>query len=133
MKKAISGSNVWIGCQLGCFALLIPWILSAAMIELFPRFAYGLAERWICPVDASVQVQGTKGWFFSVLKDDEDVPFPQFSCVDSRGTVVRRGDPSDNVFAYLGASAVFLMSFLLIEIGSVGLIWRDDRKRGITG
>ena len=132
MKKASWGSNAGIGCQLGCFALLIPWILSAAMIQLFPRFAYGFAERWVCPADSSVQVEGTEGWLFAVFSDDEAVPFPQFACVDARGTVVRRGDESANVGAYLLASGVFLVGFFLMEITGVGLISRNGRKPRIT-
>ncbi len=62
MKNASLGSDAVFGyCQLGCFAFLIPWILAALIIELFPGFTYGLAERWICPDHSSIQIQGTQG------------------------------------------------------------------------
>ncbi len=132
MKK-VSGSGILGGCQVGCLVLLIPWIFTAAMVELFPGIAYSLAGRSICPANSSIQVQGTKGWLFAVLSDDEAVEFPQFTCVDAGGTVLVRGDSTANLLAYLRVAGSFIVGFLAIGIAGSVLTWFNSRKRGVTG
>lgn len=125
------GSKLWVGCGVAVYAFLIPWILTAAMIWLFPGFSYGLVERWVCPVDSSIQVQGTAGWLFAVLSDDDSVDFPQFTCVNSQGAVVLRGDQAANWLAYMRVTGVVLLGFLPIEIVAFVLISLNARRSAI--
>ncbi len=127
-----SGSKLLLGCQVVAWALLIPWILTAALVWLFPGFSYGLVERWVCPADSSIQVQGTGGWLSALLTDDESMDFPQFTCVNSRGAVVLRGDSADNLLAYMHVAALVLLSFLAILIIALFLVSYNSRKRTVA-
>lgn len=123
------GSKLLEGCQVAAYTFLIPWILTAALVWLFPGFSYGLVERWICPVNSSIQVHETGCWLYAVLSDDESVDFPQFTCVNSRGAVVFRGDSLENILAYLRVAGVVQLVFLAIVIISFLIISFNARKR----
>jgi len=121
-------SDLFTGCQLGCWALLFPWILTAVVVWLFPRFSYGLVERWVCPPNSSIQVEGTASWLAAILTDDEEVEFPQVTCVNAEGTVVLRGDAWTNMLAYLRVAAIGILTFLSLEIGAVFLLSSKSRR-----
>ncbi len=126
-----TGSKLLLGCQVIAWALLIPWIFTAALVWLFPGSSYGLVERWVCPAETSIQVQGTGGWLSALLSDDESVDFPQFTCVNSQGAVVLRGDSTDNLLAYMRVAAVVLVSFVAILIFTFFLVSYNTRKRKV--
>lgn len=115
-KVKEKGSDLFLGCQVIVYALMIPWITTAVLVWLFPNFSYGLVERWVCPGNSSIQVQGTKGWLIAVLEDDASLEFPQFTCVNSQGTVVLRGDFFDNSFTYNRIAGVVLLFYLALTI-----------------
>ena len=115
-------SNAFGGCQLIFWLFLIPWILAATMVTVFPKFSYGLVEHWVCPADTTIQPHGTEGWIFAVLSDDEAFDFPQFTCVDSRGDVVLRGDQLANFLAYLRITGLVVLLIFPAEIVALALL-----------